>query len=997
MPINFLALDYIALIKEKDKKLATVDQQGSSNFLSTDKNEFLKTNDTLTSPKRNNDTSNNCSITKAYTEFLSAKSLLKTKTNISINPYEKSDFVTRKEIHDNKFSKNFNKRLAANKIERISTKPQIISISENLRVHNQVALDLQSDFHVTSSILEKNQEKSESEKIILEKNKVENEFSDDNFDEDEFNEWLNDPIKSKTTQEKISEPSSDEESFNDFISGNYIPPNSNLNNHLKNTLITSPSYSPLDTPNSSICQYSQIIQLDKNLELKYETGIDSIQSKTVNLDLKNFKNLKLNDNKIEIVLNSDSDSPSYEMDIDEIVQDFFDKHKIKENDEDQIMHEDLNINHDQFSEDYLYRFSESLETMKDMLDTLDKSLELNQTNDQVLNEIKIFKTKKELKPEQIIKDFARLPKVHKEENKLNSVDVTIQPFQFKKFNFSDSKSSITITKIKKPELVKKASIKEINQTNRNEIKSLPILNSEIESEIWSKIENNFVKYIKLCHQNLEINYTLEELNLELVHFLLEEHLRKKTNRKLSKFNGISKISWLTLIECCFSGLDLIFNCCLLTGVNYLKSMLVKFEWNPEIKDSIEFILIEIEKIISTSNDDRYFNIYVESECLNIKSPKILNLCKYINEAHLQNSNYKFLVILPRDSPSLLTSLQHDIQSMTSLRTTTYVLKSNIHSNQFEFFKSISTYDVLIINNNVQLYDKILDFTHIIAYEPLKAYNDSVQKEINKLYDECSKKSIKLVNFDEYKIEFEPRKILDKQLQENAEDLNEKMKILIVSSKAANDPFLVDILEYEMGLKLYVRDYGSICNENNLDTNYICDADILIDEQTGVIFQDGDLFQNFFEDEFNFLIKKLLSFKFSLRNLFLVFLSHNLKTNHQNYAKIFKFFKDHNQKSQYFKLQIFLAKGYENLKIFMEKILSVDCEQNSNKFNFCENPSLDEIFLLSLGCFNSYNAQVMLFDNNLTDLITMNIDDFIHKFNFIDRSTAQLFFNLIDFV
>ena len=55
---------------------------------------------------------------------------------------------------------------------------------------------------------------------------------------------------------------------------------------------------------------------------------------------------------------------------------------------------------------------------------------------------------------------------------------------------------------------------------------------------------------------------------------------------------------------------------------------------------------------------------------------------------------------------------------------------------------------------------------------------------------------------------------------------------------------------------------------------------------------------------------------------------------------------------------FIIKNFEHLKYFMEKILV----PKPRKFKVSVKPSLDEILLLSLGCFNSYGAQTLL-DNH----------------------------------
>ena len=365
-------------------------------------------------------------------------------------------------------------------------------------------------------------------------NKIQN---SDSFNEVEFNNWL-----TMHDQENHSLNSTENEEFDNFISGTYFS-NNNLNEN--NKIDDSPSYSPLESINNEFI-YSQVIELDKHLEEKLKTGIERTDRITIDSYIESIENLHIKDNKIEIVLESDDESPWYDLSPSEIISDYvknfqclkinkLTSEKIEKNNK---LLKQIKFNNETSSEDYLSRFSESLEIVKEMLDIIEtQTIEINLENKENLNGASR------------IEDSNSNFSGESEEN---------SKIKFKKKSLPNVQSSITITKLKR-------------NPSFNNLKAsicLPIQNNEIFLKLnYYQIEAMFIKLIQNCQEKLMLNYQ-NDLDIDLVKKLAQNNLKKEC------------VSWYLILEFCLQSLDLLFNCSWSNFMRYTKNFLNNFRYKP---------------------------------------------------------------------------------------------------------------------------------------------------------------------------------------------------------------------------------------------------------------------------------------------------------------------------------------------------------------------------------------------------------------------------------
>lgn len=321
---------------------------------------------------------------------------------------------------------------------------------------------------------------------------------------------------------------------------------------------------------------------------------------------------------------------------------------------------------------------------------------------------------------------------------------------------------------------------------------------------------------------------------------------------------------------------------------------------------------------------------------------------------------------------------------------TCIFYIDTHSNLVEFESLKSKFDCLIINYYT-VFENLTKFTHLIIYENL---SNRESLKINQNYLEfCEKLNIKYVEFEKYKTSF--------YVESNRLPNNEMIRTVLCSQNVAKNTFLIDFFEIELGIRLITRNYEHITIQNNLNNLYISNADLLVNEKVGIVFQESLFFMNFFEEELYLFFRKIFNFRLSLSNLFIIFIHSEIiesnianLTNHQNFLRFLKFCKDSNQNNLKFKLNAFFVEDLENLKDILKKILII-FQPNNNCIKFSHEPTLEEIFLISLGCFNSFDAQLILQTCSITDLISMNLNELKMKFNFIENEKIEHFFNILE--
>lgn len=329
-----------------------------------------------------------------------------------------------------------------------------------------------------------------------------------------------------------------------------------------------------------------------------------------------------------------------------------------------------------------------------------------------------------------------------------------------------------------------------------------------------------------------------------------------------------------------------------------------------------------------------------------------------------------------------------MKSLNSVKT--YIFYIDLYSKLTEFESLISKYDCLIINYYM-VFEKLSKFTHLILYENLS--NIQSLSTNQNYFELCKKLNIKYVEFEKYKTSF--------HLENNIGNFNNEMiRTILCSQNVAKNTFLIEFFEIEMGIRLITRNYEFIILQNNLNNSFISNADLLINENVGIVFQESSFFINYFEEELNLFLKKIFNFRFNLENLFVIFTHSEIResnitnfSNHQNFLRFLKFCKDSNQNNSKFKLNALLIENLESLKNILKRIIKIF----QPKFNLkiTNEPTLDEIFLVSLGCFNAFDAQSILQTCSITDLISMNLSEFKLKFNFIDSEKIKHFFNILE--
>lgn len=273
-----------------------------------------------------------------------------------------------------------------------------------------------------------------------------------------------------------------------------------------------------------------------------------------------------------------------------------------------------------------------------------------------------------------------------------------------------------------------------------------------------------------------------------------------------------------------------------------------------------------------------------------------------------------------------------------------------------------------------------------------------------LKDICQKFKINYIEFESYRLDLESKDLLENESNQSPLNCG---KQLIVSNRVAGHSDLVDLIEFRMGFSIFERDYDSMITQYQLNKAFICDADILIDEQTGIIFQDIGQFLNFGEQQFISLLTRISRFKFNLKFLYIFLIPSYQEvskdfeeiTSNPNYVKLAKFSMGNNQTEICFKLKQILISNFDNLEIYLKNIYSESEKRRKNaKYDWpmlSFKPTKDEMFLISLGCLNSFSAQYLLSRHKLTDIFEMKLEEFVIRFPLIETFNAKLFFDIIN--
>ena len=240
----------------------------------------------------------------------------------------------------------------------------------------------------------------------------------------------------------------------------------------------------------------------------------------------------------DIVMTSDTESPTYEMSMDEIVQ-----HMNK-----QLLKEDNEAKKPYVSEvttDYLEVFSVSLYTLAFMLDIIDVTCELAETAAQIV--------------------------ATEEANKL---PVCLED-EFDKFIVSKKRDISQLPMLLTGQVTRRP-VEPVKKRFDTNLKVISFDNEAmIETHICRQIEVLLLNYVKFGYEKIrdcfrKANYAFVDLNTELCRYLVEQHLTAMRRVAPKSDTDIQKLRWLSLLNVCLNCLDLMFNCT-------MKSMILNLE------------------------------------------------------------------------------------------------------------------------------------------------------------------------------------------------------------------------------------------------------------------------------------------------------------------------------------------------------------------------------------------------------------------------------------
>ena len=314
---------------------------------------------------------------------------------------------------------------------------------------------------------------------------------------------------------------------------------------------SSPSYSPLIDDDIQVIDLDLPIESSPVIELvNYDVKPTNAVTLRLTDEFAHLKNKLKQSNGInecfDIVLTSDTESPTYEMSMDEIVQ-HMDKQLLKE------AKEAEKPQTNEVTTDYLEVFSVSLYTLAFMLDIIDVTCELAETTVQTVA------------TDEVNRQAARL------EDEFDKFIVS------KKRQISQLPVSLT-SQITRP-------VEPVMKRFDTNLKVIAFDNEAmIETHICRQIEVLLLNYVKLGYDKMRdcfrrVNYAFADLNTELCRFLTEQHqttMRRATSRSDA---DIQKLRWLSLLNVCLNCLDLMFNCT-------MKSMILNLEHAKSMFDNL---------------------------------------------------------------------------------------------------------------------------------------------------------------------------------------------------------------------------------------------------------------------------------------------------------------------------------------------------------------------------------------------------------------------------
>ena len=344
-----------------------------------------------------------------------------------------------------------------------------------------------------------------------------------------------------------------------------------------------------------------------------------------------------------------------------------------------------------------------------------------------------------------------------------------------------------------------------------------------------------------------------------------------------------------------------------------------------------------------------------------------------------------------DIPNLYENIKLNLQNETGVKAS-ILISSNKTATKIQDSVIFSS-DCLITNIHKSILASLFNFSDIILYRTTKI------REINPallkiLKEECIRLKITLIEFDLYEPKIEKR---INEMQQNSAN----MKQLIVSDEIIQSNILVEMLERKLKFQLVDRD---LFNKHNIFKANPNEVDILLNEFTAIkIFFKKRDFEMKNQQLLDTFFKYLNVMKYKVKLIYIICLNYeesylNPKNNSENFSRLSKFIAANNKFQKEFKIKIIYLDDIMLLDEIIENVY-LSTYNFRKKHHLCYYnlklvPTKEEIFLLSMGIFNSFSSQYLLRNHRLAELVAMNNEEFKKHFKLINPTVSELFYSIL---
>ena len=381
--------------------------------------------------------------------------------------------------------------------------------------------------------------------------------------------------------------------------------------------------------------------------------------------------------------------------------------------------------------------------------------------------------------------------------------------------------------------------------------------------------------------------------------------------------------------------------------------------------------------------------------------------------------------MPRELDALYGELRTAVEASTRLRVDKLVLDAQAHTLR-DFHAKHKSYQCLVINSHVQMFDIVEHFGHIVMFEGSSSsscfsQNQMMLEKLNCLRSRCAQADIGFSEFDTYSLRPMLRRGHDQDEEHDEREesiarcLNEKQ--LIVSSRVATNMRLVDLLETRAGFELFERNYDAIAHQFDIDSNTLGQVEILLDESSGLLLVDVLELRRMDRDALSALRTRVKYLRMCLVSLHILIAplsddndndndsdndddsevdlaSMCALTNDWRYEELRLMCLDLTTRDT-FRLKLVVLMRQRSVQACVERLHASALSQRRSLFQFAfgplsPEPSSDEIVLLSLACLNSFSAQQLLAEHTFVELLAMSAPEFSATFAMLHKKVRNAF-------